>query len=94
MPEGNFQIESIHPKAFLTKKRNVKTGLEARSIIISWLERGPEKIREICVESGFSYMKVSYHLRLLVKERLVASIGEKRPYTWSLTEYGQQRLRI
>jgi predicted transcriptional regulator len=84
--------ESIHPKAFLTGKRNVKTGLEARSIIISYLEQAPKKTKEICIDSGFSYLKVTYHLRLLARERLVASTGEKRPYTWALTEYGQQRL--
>ncbi len=81
-----------HPKAFLKGKRNVKTGLEARTVILSSLERGPKNTKQICRESAFLYPKVAYHLRLLFREKLVAAKGEKRPYLWSLTEYGQQRL--
>lgn len=82
----------IHPKAFLTRKRNVKAGLEARTIIISCLEVGPKRTREICKETGFSFVKVAYHLKSLLKEKLVASTGGKRSHAWFLTEYGQQRL--
>ncbi len=84
-------IRTIHPKAFLTRKRNVKAGLEARSLIISCLERGPKKTGEICKEIGFTYLKVAYHLKSLVAENLVSS-GGKRPYLWKTTDYGQQRL--
>ena len=81
----------IHPKAFLTKKRNVKAGLQARSLIISCLERGPKKTGEICKEIGFTYLKVAYHLKSLIAERIVVSVG-KRPYLWTTTHYGQQSL--
>jgi len=83
---------SIHPKAFLLRKRNVKAGLEARTRIISRLEVGPKRTREICKETGFSFVKVAYHLRSLLMEKLVAFTGGKRPHAWFLTEYGQQRL--
>jgi predicted transcriptional regulator len=84
--------KSIHPRAFLTRRRNMKTGVQARSIIITTLEEGPKKTREICKGSGLSYPRVFYHLKLLVGERLIATLVKKRPYVWSLTEYGQQRL--
>jgi len=84
--------KSIHPRAFLRKRRNMKTGVQARSIIITTLEEGPKKTREICKGSGLSYPRVFYHLKLLVGERLIATLVKKRPYVWSLTEYGQQRL--
>jgi len=70
----------------------VKAGLEARTFIISCLEVGPRRIRDIRKETGFSFVKVAYHLKSLRKEKLVASTGGKRPYAWVLTEFGQQRL--
>jgi predicted transcriptional regulator len=86
-----MQTQQFHPKAFLTRRRNVKAGLRARSLILSCLEGGPKNTREICREPGLSYPKVAYHLKSLATERLVTS-GGKRPYIWTITKYGQQAL--
>ncbi len=86
-----MKSQPIHPKAFLTRRRNVKVGVRARSLILSSLEGGPKKTREICRETGFSYLKVAYHLKSLLRERFLES-GRKRPYVWTITEYGQQTL--
>ena len=87
-----MKIQSIHPKAFLTRKRNVRNGLQSRSLIVNCLERGSKKTAEIAEELRFSYPKVAHHLKLLVNERSIASSDGKRPHMWYLTEYGQRRL--
>ncbi|MEM3507394.1 MAG: winged helix-turn-helix domain-containing protein [Candidatus Bathyarchaeia archaeon] len=84
--------KSIHPKAYLIYKRNVKTGLHARSKIIQALESGSKTIKEICEKTGISYSKVIYHLKLLLKEKIIKKVDKTRPYLLVLTEFGQQKL--
>jgi len=83
----------LHPKAYLINKRNVKAGLSARTKILLALEKGAKQIKEICQETGLSYATVSHHIRLLSKEQVVKKVAvDKKPYTYALTEYGQQKL--
>jgi predicted transcriptional regulator len=83
---------SIHPKAFLTLKRNVKAGLIARTKIIFSLETGNKKVNEIREETGLTYSCIVYHLKSLRREKLVSCSRGKKPYHWSLTAFGQQKL--
>ena len=82
---------SVHPKAFLSHKRNVREGVSTRSRIIMVLERKPSSAKAIAEEAGISYSSVLHHLRLLEEERIVKREGRK-PYVWKLTGVGQLRL--
>jgi predicted transcriptional regulator len=81
----------MHPKAYLATKRNVKAGLRARSKILFVLEDARRGARDISKRSGLGYHCVIYHLRSMRKERLVER-SRQRPYFWTLTAFGQQRL--
>ena len=81
----------MHPKAYLTTKRNVKAGLRARSKILFVLEETKKPAPEVAKSSGLRYNCVTYHLRSMMKERIVER-SKQRPYIWAITRFGQQRL--
>jgi len=82
----------FHPRAFLSRKRNVRLGLSARTRILQVLEKQESNIKGIVGLSGLHYGVVVHHLRLLEAERVVVRKGDKRPFVWELTGVGQQRL--
>ena len=82
---------SVHPKAFLSHRKNVREGVSTRSRIIMVLERKPLSAKAIAKETGISYSVALHHLRLLEEERIVRREGGK-PYIWKLTGIGQLRL--
>jgi predicted ArsR family transcriptional regulator len=84
--------DALHPKAYLASKRNVRAGLVARSKILLMLERKPGSAPQIGKDAGLSYACVVYHLRALKKEHLVEHVSGRKPFTWGLTPYGQQKL--
>jgi predicted transcriptional regulator len=86
--------ESLHPKAYLKSKRNVRTGLISRTKILQMLEIGPKEITQVAKETSLSYECVAYHLTAMRKDRVVDKAGKTKPYTWQITTYGQQRLSI
>lgn len=80
-----------HPKAFLTRKKNVKRGLIVRSKVIYALEKeGPLDAKRLAEKLGLSYSSVLHHLRLLKIEKTVVKQGKTG--FWKLTGAGQQRL--
>jgi len=81
-----------NPKAYLTSMKNVKAGLASRTKILSSMERGAKTVTEISGKSAISYACAAHHLRLLMKERVVARSGNRRGYVWTLTRFGQQSL--
>lgn len=83
---------ALHPKAYLTSKRNVKAGLVSRTKILFVLEKGRRSASEIAKETALSYECVAYHLVTMKKDRLVDRGATKRPFAWSLTPFGQQKL--
>jgi predicted transcriptional regulator len=83
---------TLHPKAYLTSKRNVKAGLVARTKILFVLEKGKKSAGSIAKEATLSYDCVAYHLKTMKKDRLVDRVAKTRPFTWGLTPFGQQRL--
>lgn len=83
---------ALHPKAYLTSRRNVKAGLLARSKILVALEEKSRDASQIAKVAGLSYTCVSYHLKSLKKDRLVERATGRRPFTWALTRFGQQKL--
>ncbi|MBS7639869.1 MAG: hypothetical protein QXH97_00995 [Candidatus Bathyarchaeia archaeon] len=79
-----------HPKAFLTRKRNVRRGLDVRSKIIAALERGSLDAKTISKRTGVKYSSILYHLHLLEAEKI--AMKERRTRFWKLTGTGQRRL--
>jgi len=81
-----------HPGAILTKKRNMRRGIEARSQILNLLEAGESTVRRLADYTEMKYGRVAYHLRLLEMENLVAKTTHQRRNIWQITGFGQQRL--
>ncbi len=72
--------------------RNVSRGLASRTKIIETMEQGKKKIQEISEKTGLSDSCVGYHLKLLLKQRVVTVTPTGRVGRWSLTKYGQEKL--
>ena len=89
MPRLNY-----YPQAYLSKKRNLKTGLRSRTNILKALELGEKTTREIAETMGISYACIIHHLHLLQAENYVKRIGVKKPFKWRKTELGQQKLTL
>jgi hypothetical protein len=81
----------LHPNACLKNIRNVKSGLAARSKILSLLDNGGFSASRIAKETALSYGVVRHHLGLLEKESVVKRSGSKR-FVWVSTGLGQKRL--
>ena len=83
---------TLHPKAYLTSRRNVRAGLVSRTKILLGLEKGRKSASDLAKEAALSYECVAYHLKSMKKDRLVDKLAKTRPFTWGLTPYGQQKL--
>jgi len=83
--------EAYHPNAFLSNIKNIKLGLQARTKILSVLDRGSADAKTIAKETGMLYGVVMHHLRLLEAEGIVERKGSK-PHAWVVTGLGQRRL--
>lgn len=83
---------TVHPKAYLTSKRNVTTGLRSRTKILFALEKGRKSAGEVAKEVALSYKCVTYHLNAMRKDRLVDKFRTTKPFIWALTSFGQQEL--
>ena len=83
--------EAYHPKAYLTKRRNVRLGLRARTRIIGVLEKGAHSAKAVAQKTGLSYNVVRHHLLHLEFENIVVRKA-RRPFSWELTGAGQRAL--
>jgi predicted transcriptional regulator len=72
--------------------RNVSRGLESRTKILDVMEKGKTKVQDISKKAGLSIACVSYHLKLLLKQRIVTMSKSGREGRWLLTKYGQEKL--
>ena len=81
-----------NPRAILTKKRNVRRGIEARSQILNLLEADESTARQLADHTQMKYSKTTYHLRLLEMENSVKKRTHLRRNVWQITGFGQQRL--
>ena len=82
----------VHPKAHLSKIRNVQAGLLSRTKILTAIEAGSSTVSEMAKESTLTYACTIHHLKLMRREKLVERRGKRRGSFWSLTKFGQQRL--
>jgi len=83
--------EAYHPKAYLSKIRNVKLGLRARTRILSILDRHSVDTKGLAREAIMGYGVALHHLKLLEAEAVVKRKGNK-PHVWAPTGVGQRRL--
>lgn len=81
----------FHPNAYLSHIRNVKAGLRTRTKIITGLEQNSQHAMHLAKNTSLSYSVILHHLKLLEFEDIVKRRG-KKPYSWSLTGFGQKRL--
>ena len=72
--------------------RNVSRGLESRTKILELMEKGKTNIRDMSEKARISQGCVGYHLRLLLKQKVVAMSQSGRVGRWTLTKYGQEKL--
>jgi predicted transcriptional regulator len=82
---------ALHPNAYLKNTRNVKSGLSARSKVLSVLDKDCFSAPHLAKETGLSYGVVVYHLKLMETEGTVKRKGSRR-YVWLSTGFGQKRL--
>ncbi len=85
-------FKRFHPKAYLKSKRNVRTGLHTRTLIIEAISKNPAQIKKIAIETKLSYNSIAYHVKTLNKEKIITSKTRKKPSVWNLTRFGQQKL--
>lgn len=81
-----------HPRAYLSGMRNVSRGLASRTKIIQAMEQSKTHVAEISEKSKLGRACVSYHLRLLLRQRVVSLTQTGRTGRWALTKYGQEKL--
>ena len=85
--------ETISPKALLSKIRNTKRGVSARSAIIRQLTTSNEQtIKQMVRELSRSRAAISRQLKNLEKENLVTRRKLKRENFWRLTGRGQKAI--
>jgi len=83
--------ETFHPRACLSKTKNIKLGLKARTKVLNVLEKHFGDAKSIAIEAEMHYGVVMHHLKLLTGEDIVERKGSK-PHIWALTGLGQRRL--
>jgi predicted ArsR family transcriptional regulator len=86
MPKGAY-----HPDAYLSKIKNVRQGLRARTRVLAALEKHSADAKTVASEAEMHYGVAMHHLKLLEAEEIVQREGGK-PHVWALTGVGQKRL--
>lgn len=83
----------ISPKALLSKIRNTKRGVSARSAIIRQLTANQEQtITQMISELARSRGSISRQLKNLERESLVTRRRMKKEHFWRLTGRGQKAI--
>ena len=72
--------------------KNVSRGLASRTEIIGAMEKGRASVSDIAEWSKLGRACVSYHLKLLLRQKVVRVAQAGREGHWSLTKYGQEKL--
>jgi Bacterial regulatory protein, arsR family len=72
--------------------RNVGRGLASRTKIIDAMEGSKTTVSSISEKSKLGSACVSYHLRLMLHQKIVHVVQVGREGRWTLTKYGQERL--
>ncbi|TMI24160.1 winged helix-turn-helix transcriptional regulator [Candidatus Bathyarchaeota archaeon] len=83
---------AYHPRAYMTGMRNVSRGLTSRTKILETMEQGRTRISEISEKSKLGPACVSYHLKLMLQQKIVHVVQTGREGRWTPTKYGQEKL--
>ena len=83
---------AYHPRAYMSGMKNVSRGLASRTKIIEAMEQGKTKVVEISEKAKLGQACVGYHLKLLLKRKVVNMTHTGRMGRWTLTKYGQEKL--
>ena len=83
--------EAYHPKAYLSRIKNIRLGLQARTRILNVLDKSFVDAKTISQETGMHYGVVMHHLRLLETEGIIER-KQSKPHIWVVTGLGQKRL--
>ncbi len=83
---------AYHPRAYLSGMKNVSRGLASRTRIVQAMEQGRTHVLEISEKSKLGKACVSYHLKLLLRRKVVSVTQTGRTGRWTLTKYGQEKL--
>jgi predicted transcriptional regulator len=79
----------INPKAYLTRVKNVRRGLEARSKLVEALSAKGLTIQDLCEAVNMRPGKARYHLQNMMKDGVVKKRRNGRRVIWELTGTGQ-----
>lgn len=85
---------AYHPRAYVSGMRNISRGLASRTKIIQAMEQGKAHVPDISDRSKLGKACVSYHLKLLLKRKVVSLTQTGRTGRWTLTKYGQEKLAV
>ena len=83
---------AYHPRAYMSGMKNVSRGLVSRTKIIDAMEQGKTRTSEISEKAKLGRACVSYHLRLMLGQKVVLVKDVGREGRWTLTKYGQEKL--
>lgn len=86
-----FEMTKLNPRAYLSRMRNVRRGVIARSKIIDSMGAGAT-IPHICHRSGLSPSNVRYHLTNMLAEGLVSRRRVRGRAWWTMTGAGQKTI--
>lgn len=84
-------MDGYEAKSYLATTRNVRKGLETRSLIVKALKEGLTDTNAIAEAIGKSYSATLKQLRRMEQDGIVTRIPGK-PSIWRLTGRGQQEL--
>lgn len=84
-------MDGYEAKSYLATTRNVRKGLETRSLIVKALKEGLIDTNAIAEAIGKSYSATLKQLRRMEQDGIVIRIPG-RPSIWRLTGRGQQEL--
>ena len=85
---------AYHPRAYVSGMRNISRGLASRTKIIQTMEQGKAHVADISEKSKLGKACVSYHLKLLLRRKVVGLTQTGRTGRWTLTKYGQEKLAV
>jgi len=85
---------AYHPRAYVSGMRNISRGLASRTKIIQAMEQGKAHVADISERSKLGKACVSYHLKLLLRRKVVGLTQTGRTGRWTLTKYGQEKLAV
>ena len=86
-----WRKKQYEAKAILRKRRNIKPGIETRTLILKQIRHEPKTVGEIAKNLNMSYGRVLIQLKSMNKEGIVDRT-KRKPHYWYLTGFGQQVL--